>query len=225
MEKFLIDEFFDLSEFAHFSLFERGRYAWDALGALEEFFKRASLGTIECPIPEGVFLERPELISIGKGTVIEPGATIKGPCLIGKDCEIRHGAYIRGLVVTGDRCIIGHCTEVKDSIFLNDALASHFNYVGDSILGNHVNLGAGVKLANLRLDRQFVQVTYLDQSIHTGLHKLGAILGDGAQVGCNAVTNPGTLIGKEAFCHPCITVRGYVPPQAKVKSTGEIICQ
>lgn len=225
MEKFLIDEFFDLSKTEHKPLFSQGRYAWDPLGNLVAYLASASLGKISCPIPEGVILVHPELISIGSGTIIEPGAFIKGPCIIGKDCEIRNGAYIRGHVVTGDRCIIGHCTEVKASIFLDEACAAHFNYIGDSILGNRVNVGAGVKLANLRLDRQFVDVTHLGQKISTGLKKLGAILGDGAQMGCNSVANPGTLIGKGAFCHPCITIRGYIPPHAKVKSTGEIICQ
>lgn len=225
MEKFLIDAFFDLSNYSHRGIFEKGTYVWDALAALDTFFQEIELGRIECPIPQGVTLVHPEQISIGKGTIIEPGALIKGPCVIGADCEIRHGAYIRGRVVTGNRCVIGHSTEVKGAILLDDACAAHFNYVGDSILGNRVNLGAGVKLANLRLDKENVSVSYMGKKISTNLQKLGAILGDGAQMGCNSVANPGTLIGKGAFCHPCITASGYLPPHAKVKSTGEIICQ
>lgn len=225
MQKFLVDEFFDLSNCAHLLLFEGGDYAWDALSKLTSYLAEVSLGKISCPIPEGVVLIHPESISIGKGTLIEPGAMIKGPCIIGEECEIRNGAYIRGSVVTGDRCIIGHSTEVKSSILLDGASAPHFNYVGDSILGHGVNLGAGVKLANLRLDGGCVCISYNGQKVETGLHKLGAILGDGAQMGCNAVSNPGTLIGKGAFCHPCTAVSGYIPPYTKVKSTGEMLCQ
>ncbi|NGX36921.1 MAG: Bifunctional protein GlmU [Chlamydiae bacterium] len=225
MEKFLLHNFFDLEQFAHTEAFEGCQYVWEALANLEAFFDRAELGKIECTVPEGVHLIHPELISIGKGTVLEPGAFIQGPCIIGRDCEVRHGAYIRGHVLTGDRCILGHGSEIKSSLLLDDVYAAHFNYVGDSILGNRVNVGAGVKLANLRLDHQNIQISYQGQKIQTNLRKLGAIIGDGAQLGCNAVANPGTLIGKSAICHPCITVGGYIPPQAKVRSTQKMVIQ
>lgn len=225
MKNFLVESFFDLETFAQSRIFEECQYAWEALGALEAFFESADLGTIECPIPEGAILVHPELISIGEGTVIEPGTFIQGPCIIGRECEVRHGAYIRGHLLAGDRCIVGHTSELKRSILLDDVCAAHFNYVGDSILGNRVNLGAGVKLANLRLDHQEVQLDYQGKKVSTGLKKLGALLGDGVQIGCNAVTNPGTLIGKGAFCHPCIAVQGVVPPRAKVRSTHKTVVQ
>lgn len=225
MEKFLIDNFFDLSQFPHQQVFASCNYAWEALAQLNQYLENQVLGKIECTIPEGVFLVNPEKISIGKGTIIEPGAFIKGPCIIGQDCEIRHGAYIRGGVLTGDRCLIGHSTEIKTSILLGDVCAAHFNYVGDSILGNRVNLGAGVKLANLRLDHQNIQIDDLGQKVSTNLKKMGAILGDGVQFGCNAVTNPGTVFGKGAFCYPCVTVSGYISPQSKVRSTQKTVIQ
>lgn len=225
MQDFLIKEFFNLNKYAHKHLFDDCIYAWDPLLHLEAFFKKTKLGKIESPIPPGAHLVHPELISIGKNTIIEPGAYICGPCVIGEECEVRHGAYIRGYVVTGNRCILGHASEFKHSILLDHVCAGHFNYVGDSILGNEVNLGAGAKLANLRLDHQPVQFFYVGVKIETGLKKLGAIVADGAQLGCNVVTNPGTLIGKKAFCYPCIAVNGYIPPEAKLKSNQKTICQ
>jgi len=225
MEKFLIDHYFDLQHYPHSQLFADCTYVWEPLAQLEIFFSTVKLGRIECPIPAGVHLIHPEKISIGKGTILEPGAFIQGPCIIGQNCEVRHGAYIRGYVVAGDYCLIGHASELKNSILLNQVCAAHFNYVGDSILGNRVNLGAGVKLANLRLDHQTVQIAVQKQKVPTNLKKMGAILGDGTQLGCNAVTNPGTVMGKEVFCHPCVTVNGYVPEMAQVKSTHKTVIQ
>lgn len=171
---------------------------------------------MEIDIPQGVFLQNPELISIGKGTVIEPGVMIIGPCIIGKNCVIRHGAYLREDVILGDGCHIGHSSELKHSIVLNHAAATHFVYVGDSILGASVNLGAGVKCANLRLDRREVAV----QGVKTGLRKFGAIVGDKTQIGCNCVLNPGTLIGKESFSHPLVNLKGLIPARSQVDAKG-----
>jgi NDP-sugar pyrophosphorylase family protein len=194
MEKILLDNLFNRNSYSHSKLFEGCSYPWEAFSKLAQYLKSQNLGKIECSVPEGVYLINPELISIGKGTVIEPGSFIQGPCIIGRDCQIRFGAYIRGYVVTGDRCVIGHATEMKGSILLDDVHAAHFNYVGDSILGNRVNLGAGAKLANLRFDHQEVRIG----DISTGLKKLGAILGDETQLGCNVVTNPGTVMSKNS---------------------------
>ena len=218
MQKYCITEFFNLENFSHRELFSSSQYAWEPLKLLDNYLSSQELGKIECPVPNGVHLVNQELISIGKGTILEPGAYIKGPCIIGENCEVRHGAYIRGFVLTGDRCLLGHASELKSSILLDDVCAAHFNYVGDSILGNKVNLGAGVKLANLRLDNEMVLV----QKIPTNLKKLGAIIGDGAQLGCNVVTNPGTMIGRGAFCYPCKTAKCYLPPYSNTKTKGAV---
>ena len=210
---------FDLSGFAHASLFQEAAPPWEALLHLAEYMKRQPLGRIEVDIPEGVFLVHPELISIGKGTRLEPGAYIAGPCIIGTDCQVRHGAYLRGDVLVGNRCIIGHATEIKHSILLDGAAAPHFNYVGDSILGKGVNLGAGVVCANLRLDHGFVSVQWEGKKITTSLKKLGALIGDGAQVGCHCVLNPGTILGRGSLCFPCLNVAGYIPENGKVTSS------
>jgi bifunctional N-acetylglucosamine-1-phosphate-uridyltransferase/glucosamine-1-phosphate-acetyltransferase GlmU-like protein len=138
-------------------------------------------------------------ISIGRGVLVEAGAFIKGPMIVGDRSEIRQGAYLRGHCLLGAGCVVGHVTEVKHAILLDDAKAGHFAYLGDSILGNGVNLGAGTKLANLRFTGGDVLVKTPEGPINSGLHKFGAILGDRVQTGCNAVTNPGTVLGKKSI--------------------------
>lgn len=155
-------------------------------------------------------------IRIGKGVLIESGAMIKSPTIIGDYSEIRQGAYLRGYCLIGNRCVVGHTTEVKHSIFLNDAKAGHFAYLGDSILGNHVNLGAGTKCANLRFVPGNVAVRTPDGIMDTGLRKFGAILGDKAQTGCNAVTSPGTILGPECILMPNTTAAAGLHPRKTV---------
>jgi bifunctional N-acetylglucosamine-1-phosphate-uridyltransferase/glucosamine-1-phosphate-acetyltransferase GlmU-like protein len=159
-----------------------------------------------------------ERISIGRGVFVEAGALIKSPAIIDDCSEIRQGAYLRGYCLVGQRCVVGHVTEVKHSIFLNDAKAGHFAYLGDSILGNGVNLGAGTKLANLRFTGGEVPVRTPAGTMATGLRKLGAIMADQVQTGCNSVTNPGTLLGKKAMLLPNTTApSGYHPPNSLIK--------
>lgn len=208
---------FDLSHFKHAAVFLGCKYPWEALSKIEGYLKSITLGKIEVGIPSGAHLIHPELISIGKGSVVEQGAYIAGPCVIGENCTIRQGAYIRGLAVVGDNVVIGHDTEVKNTIFLNGANAAHFAYLGDCILGNKVNLGAGTKCANLRLDHAEVVIKLNGESFPTGLRKFGAILGDGTQLGCNSVTNPGTITGKNVFCHPCVNFGGVVPENTEIR--------
>lgn len=215
--------YFDFENFAHKSIFDGCTFVWEALSKIKTYLSSFSLDKIEIDIPIGVYLIHKELVSIGKNVVIEPGAYIKGPCIIGDGCQIRHGAYIRGDVIVGKNCVIGHDTEVKNSLFLDKAQAAHFAYLGDSILGNDVNLGAGVKCANLRLDHGAVSINHCGKKMDSGLKKFGAIIGDGAQLGCNSVTNPGTLIGKGAKSFPCTNFGGMVPPKTVVKPANPAI--
>jgi len=215
--------YFDLTGFEHASLFEQGA-VWEALNQISGYLARAKLGRILGAVHEGAYLVSPETISIGEGSVVEAGAYIQGPCIIGKGCQIRHGAYIRGNCIIGDRCVIGHATEVKHAIFFNGAHAAHFAYVGDSILGNRVNLGAGTKLANLRFDGRPISIYDGETEIETQMRKFGAVLGDDVQMGCNSVTNPGTVIGKKTCVGPCATVKGIIPENSIVKpAQSEII--
>lgn len=155
-------------------------------------------------------------IYIGEGTVVEPGALIKGPSIIGNHTDVRQGAYVRGDCLIGDRCVVGHTTEVKHSIMLDDAKAGHFAYIGDSILGNHVNLGAGTKLANLKIADVEMKLRVEGKVYETGLRKLGAILGDYAETGCNSVTSPGTLLGKASLVYPCVNIPGGFYPERSI---------
>ncbi len=153
-------------------------------------------------------------IDIGRGALIEGGALIKSPAIIGECTEVRQGAYLRGYCLTGKRCVVGHTTEVKHSIFLNDAKAGHFAYLGDSILGQDANLGAGTKFANLKFLGDNISIRTDSGMVDTGRRKFGAILGDQAQTGCNSVTNPGTIIAKGGILMPNTTApSGYHPPK------------
>ncbi|MBU0675790.1 MAG: hypothetical protein KJ950_14205 [Proteobacteria bacterium] len=156
--------------------------------------------------------------AFGNDVLIESGAMVTGPVVVGDGSEIRQGAYIRGNCLFGRRCVIGHVTEVKHTIFLDDAKAGHFAYLGDSILGNQVNLGAGTKMANLRFIGGAVKVRTPSGAIDTGLRKFGAILGDGVQTGCNSVTSPGTLLGKKSFLLPNVTSpSGFHPSHSVIR--------
>ncbi|MBU0486032.1 MAG: hypothetical protein KKB30_16125 [Proteobacteria bacterium] len=149
-------------------------------------------------------------INLGTGVLIEPGAYINSPAIIGDQTEVRQGAYLRGNCLIGKKCVVGHVTEVKHSIFLDGAKAGHFAYLGDSILGNQVNLGAGTKMANLKFISGNIRIKTDNGQLDTGLRKMGAILGDHVQTGCNSVTNPGTLLGKKSFVLPNTTApSGY----------------
>jgi len=155
-------------------------------------------------------------IEIRGGVVIESGAFVKGPTIVAERTEVRQGAYIRGDCYFGRGCVVGHTTEVKHSIFLDGAKAGHFAYIGDSILGNCVNLGAGTKLANLRLDGKNVVLKCGADRVDTNRRKLGAILGDSVQTGCNSVTNPGTILGMNSMVAPNATVLPGVYPEKTV---------
>lgn len=223
MNRYSPSSFFSLDDFGHPFLFEELAPVWEILSKLGDYLRSLALGEIKGVIHDGAYLMNPQEISIGKGTIVEPGAFIMGPCAIGENCEIRHGAYIRGNVLIGNGCVIGHATEVKNSLFLNEAKAGHFAYVGDSILGNQVNLGAGTKCANLRFDGKNIVIVDGDIRIATGMRKLGAILGDGVQTGCNSVTNPGTLIGKGGLLAPCATAKGVVIRENGIEKETEFV--
>jgi UDP-N-acetylglucosamine diphosphorylase / glucose-1-phosphate thymidylyltransferase / UDP-N-acetylgalactosamine diphosphorylase / glucosamine-1-phosphate N-acetyltransferase / galactosamine-1-phosphate N-acetyltransferase len=176
-------------------------------------------------LAEPVYLKELD-IYIGKGTQLEPSAIIKGPAIIGEDCDIRQGAYIRGNVLIGNHSVVGHATEMKNSIIMNHTEAGHFNYIGDSIIGSHVNLGAGSKLANLQFrstDEKLkdyihpIQIPLESGTLNTEMEKLGAIIGDNVELGCNAIVSPGTLLGKNVWVYPGMTLpKGYYPAGALI---------
>ena len=161
-------------------------------------------------------------VLVGKGASISKSAHISPPAIIGEECEIRVGAYIRGNVILGRGVVVGNSSELKNCILLDGAQAPHYNYVGDSILGCRAHLGAGAICSNLRSDGREV-IVRAEQIYPTGMRKLGAILGDRAEIGCGCVLNPGTIVGKNSRIYPLTSVRGIVPQDSIMKSPNEIV--
>jgi len=155
-------------------------------------------------------------IWIARDAAVSPTASITGPCIIDHGAEIRHCAFIRGSVIVGRGCVAGNSTEIKNSILFDGAQAPHFNYVGDSIMGFRSHMGAGVITSNLRSDRKNV----ISQGVATGMRKLGAMIGDRAEIGCGAVLCPGSIVGRDSIVYPCCAVRGSVPDGHIYKSHG-----
>ena len=211
-----IDELFEsfpdyLSDF-----FKSAEYPWELLPKIKEF----SLDLLEKRI-EGYTLLKNDVL-VGKNVKIYDGATIEGPAIIGSNTEIRPGAFIRGCVITGEGCVIGNSSELKNCILLNSVQVPHYNYVGDSILGNRAHMGAGAICSNLKSDHKPI-VVRADKEYHTGLRKMGGILADGADVGCGSVINPGTVIGKRTSVYPLTALRGVYPADCIVKSTDSAV--
>ncbi|MBR2477154.1 MAG: UDP-N-acetylglucosamine pyrophosphorylase [Clostridia bacterium] len=163
-----------------------------------------------------------EGVLVGEDVKIHPSAVIEGPAIIGPGTEIRPGAYIRGSVITGKNCVIGNSTELKNCILLDNVQVPHYNYVGDSVLGNKAHMGAGSICSNLKSGGGNV-VIHGDEEYPTGLRKVGAFLGDGADVGCGCVLNPGTVVGKGTSVYPLTSLRGVYPPECIVKTCAEYV--
>jgi UDP-N-acetylglucosamine diphosphorylase / glucose-1-phosphate thymidylyltransferase / UDP-N-acetylgalactosamine diphosphorylase / glucosamine-1-phosphate N-acetyltransferase / galactosamine-1-phosphate N-acetyltransferase len=220
---FTAGDLFDLSETEHGALFEGCTHAWEALARLEQYLKSEIRPRLQNRC-DGVAWIGPQVV-IGEGTEVEDGVMIKGPAIIGRGCRIRHNAYIREQVIVGDDCVVGNSSELKHSVLFNRAQVPHFNYVGDSILGHRAHLGAGVKISNLKLSAGTVQVEHEGVRIDTGLRKLGALIGDGCDVGCNAVLNPGSILGRGSIVYPNVSWRGVLRAGqiAKNRSVIEVI--
>jgi NDP-sugar pyrophosphorylase family protein len=210
--------FFDLDGFEHDGLIPDADPAWTALGDhLKAYLDSQSSWEIRCDLADGVHLIG-DRITIAEGCRIEPGAVIVGPAVLGEGVTIRTGAYVREYVVLGARSLVGAHSEVKGAILLPGAKAPHQAYVGDSILGRDVNLGAGTILSNVKNVGREVTFRHQGQVVHTGLRKFGAILGDGCKTGCNTVLNPGVLMGPGCVTYPNATLRGgFYPAGTLVK--------
>jgi NDP-sugar pyrophosphorylase family protein len=216
-------DLFDLSQTGHAAIFDGCKFTWDALKKIECYIA-ANLKPGLHNLCEGrAFIG--EKVFIGEGTVVEDGAMIKGPAIIGQRCQIRHNAYIRENVIIGDGCVVGNSSELKNSLLFNGAQAPHYNYIGDSILGHKAHLGAGVKISNFKLFPGNILVELDGQPFDTGLRKFGALLGDGAEAGCNAVLNPGSILGRGAVVYPNVFWRGILPANmiAKNKAVVDIV--
>ncbi|HEX7654315.1 MAG TPA: DapH/DapD/GlmU-related protein [Verrucomicrobiae bacterium] len=216
---FTVAELFDLAQTEHAALFDGCHYAWEALKKIEPYLTKVGKQNPPPRFPGATIGER---VIIGAGTVVEPGAMIKGPAIIGKNCQIRHNAYIRENVIVGDDCVVGNASELKNAVLFNGVQVPHYNYVGDSILGYKAHLGAGVKVSNIKLMPGNISVPMEGKPHDTGLRKFGALLGDKAEVGCNAVLNPGSILGRGAVVYPNVFWRGVLPAQNIAKNKAEV---
>ena len=214
-----VADLFDLTQTEHAAIFEGCHHAWEALKKIEPYLAKVPRQNPPRTFP-GASLGHQ--VVIGEGTIVEPGAMIKGPAIIGKNCQIRHNAYLRENVIVGDDCVVGNASELKNALLFNGAQAPHYNYIGDSILGHKAHLGAGVKISNVRLLPGNVTVELDGAFTDTGLRKFGALIGDGAEVGCNAVLNPGSILGRGALIYPNVLWRGFLPANHMAKNKAEI---
>ena len=198
------------------NLFDCHKYPWEILPNIKEY--------IYSLIEKGLegFEEIYDGVYVGKNVKIYPTATIEAPAILGDGTEVRPGAFIRGSVITGSGCVIGNSSELKNCVLLEKVQVPHYNYVGDSILGNKAHMGAGSICSNLKTDGKAV-VIHGDKEYETGLRKIGGILADGADVGCGCVLNPGTVIGKNTSVYPKNALRGVFPANSIVKSQNNIV--
>jgi NDP-sugar pyrophosphorylase family protein len=216
---FKAEDLFDLAQTEHSVIFAGGNFAWEALKIIDGYLANVPKQNPPRRFPGASIGDR---VIIGEGTVVEPGALIKGPAIIGKNCQIRHNAYIRENVLIGDNCVVGNASELKNALLFNGAQVPHYNYVGDSILGHKAHLGAGVKISNVKLLPGNVTVEVDGLPLDTGLRKFGALLGDHAEAGCNAVLNPGSILGRNAVVYPNVFWRGILPANMIAKNKAEI---
>ena len=213
-------DLFDLAQSEHAAIFDGCEYAWAALKKIEGYLAAHLKPALHNKCEGRAFIG--EKVFIGEGTVVEDGVMIKGPAIIGRNCQIRHNAYVRENVIIGDGCVVGKSSELKNALLFNGAQVPHFNYIGDSILGYQAHLGAGVKISNVKLLAGNVTVEVDGKPFDTGLRKFGALLGDHAEAGCNAVLNPGTILGRHAIVYPNVFWRGVLGANQIAKNKAEI---
>ncbi len=217
-DNMLIGNLYDMTQTIASSIFEDACYPWEVLPKIGEYI--LILGS---SLPADEYDRAGDNVWIAKTAKVAPTACINGPAIIGRGAEIRHCAYIRGNAIVGEGTVVGNSTELKNVILFNKVQVPHYNYVGDSILGYKAHMGAGAITSNVKSDKTSVTVDYEGNRVATGLRKMGAILGDNVEVGCNSVLNPGTVIGKDTHIYPLSMVRGYVPALSIYKKQGEII--
>jgi len=213
-------QFLDLEHAAHPKLFEDQKFVWNALKQIASYLQFRLK-----PAVLGELIGRPFIsnqVFVGRGTVVEQGAVLKGPARIVENCQIRSGCYVRENVVVGNGVVMGNSCEFKNSIIFDEAQVPHFNYVEDSILGHKAHLGAGVILSNVKLDHSEIAVAAKEGNIATGLKKFGAIVGDKTEIGCNAVINPGSVIGRNCLVYPNVNFRGVLPEDSVAKLRQEV---
>ncbi len=213
----------ELIDFGHTlasEMLSQCEYPWEALPKIGDCIKM-----LIDRLDKDKYICISDNVLVAKSAIIAPSALICGPTIIGENAEIRHCAYIRGNVLVGDGAVVGNSCELKNAIISDGVQVPHYNYVGDSILGYKTHMGAGAVASNFRLDKKNINVGNGEDKISTGLRKMGVILGDYSEVGCNSVLYPGTVIGRRCLVYPLTSVRGIVSHDSIVKSDGKTICR
>ena len=218
MEQVTIEKLYDLKETIAEEIFQGKTYPWEVLPLIGTFIEK--LGKT---LSSEEYDRIGENIWVAKSASIAPTVAINGPCIIGKNAEIRQCAFIRGNAIVGEGAVVGNSTELKNVILFNKVQVPHYNYVGDSVLGYKAHMGAGSITSNVKSDKKLVVIHGEDFELETGLKKFGAMLGDGVEVGCNSVLNPGTVVGRNSNIYPLSSVRGVVPADSIYKSRQEIV--
>lgn len=218
MEQLKNSNLFTFSETIASDIFEGTTYPWEVLPKIGEFIL-----TLGETLSEDEYEKKGDNVWIAKSANVAPTAFINGPAIIGKDAEVRHCAFIRGNAIVGEGAVVGNSTELKNVLLFNKVQVPHYNYVGDSILGFKSHMGAGSITSNVKSDKTLVTILCNGEKIETNLKKMGAILGDNVEVGCNSVLNPGTIVGKESNVYPLSMVRGYVNENSIYKNKNEVI--
>ena len=216
--KLTIPDLYDLDHTIAKEYLGQFTYPWEALAGIGELIR-----TLGAQLPAGEFEHTSEDVWIARDATVYPTATILPPCIIGHNTEVRPGAFIRGNALVGDNCVVGNSTELKNVILFDNVQVPHYNYVGDSILGYKAHMGAGSITSNVKSDKALVVVHNEGQDIPTGRKKVGALLGDRVEVGCNSVLNPGTVVGRDSNVYPVSCVRGVIPANCICKTGGVIV--
>jgi len=212
------EELFDLEHTICKKYLQECEYPWEALPLIKKFIKEL----IE-DLDKSEYKEAGKDVWIHNSVKIAPTASLNGPCIIGKDTEIRPSAYVRGNVIVGEGCVIGNSCELKNAIVFDKSQIPHFNYVGDAILGFHAHMGAGSIVSNLKADGRDIIIKDGKKIVETHLRKFGAMIGDNAEIGCNSVMNPGTIIGRNSNIYPLARVRGIVPANSIFKDEDNVV--
>ncbi len=219
VEQVKIAELFTLEESLAGEYLKQFTYPWEALSGIHDLIL-----AIGPTLPKDRYEEVSEHVWVAKSAKVFPSAYLGAPCIIGENTQVRHCAFVRGDALVGDNCVVGNSCELKNVIIFNNSEVPHYNYVGDAILGFHAHMGAGSITSNIRSDRKNI-IVHGRVNYETGRRKIGAILGDWTEVGCNAVLNPGTIVGQRSMVYPTTCARGVIPSDSIVKSTGEIIAK
>lgn len=220
MNGIAISEMYDLKETIAADLFADAVYPWEVLPRIHDFI--IELGK---RLPQELYELKGENIWVAKSASVAPTACLNGPLIIDENAEVRHCAFIRGNAIVGKGAVVGNSTELKNAVLFNKVQVPHYNYVGDSILGYKSHMGAGSITSNVKSDKTLVAVKGAEGTIETGLKKMGAMLADNVEVGCNSVLNPGTVIGRNTNIYPLSRVRGVVPSHSIFKDARHIVAK